>query len=165
MIACSSLRSALTFIISFLVSFGIKQARPRVKMALSNSAPLFTQPIAFIFFSKSTSFLFKLALLDLTFLSRVAISASSWSLQTLTAFWSYSSALIILSHSAMELVMLLTWALMTLSQTRASFSAVILLTLMSLYLRLSFLVVVSTSLTVESAMRATSWTMVLRSNW
>lgn len=152
--------------ISFLVSlWPRRQARPRVKIALNNSFPLLTHPTDFNFFSILASFCFIWVLLASICFLRESISASSWSLHALVAFYKAPRALMISSHLAMESAKLLVWALMVMSQTLKSFFGVKVFLLRILALRLRVLAVLSTSLEVESAMSLRSWTMFERSNW
>jgi len=166
MIAASSLRSAYTLSISFLVSLCPKrQARPRVKMALNNSFPLFTQPTDFNFFSMFASLYFNCWLLASRAFLRFSISVSSSVLQAATAFCNAVRAPIILSQFLIDSSRPLICYLMAWPQILASVVAFKSFLASFLFLRPSVLMVLFVSFSVVSAIRLTSWTMVERSNW
>lgn len=154
----SSRRSALTLSNFLLVGESKAQAIPRVKIALINSAELFTHPADLTYCSKSLI----LASSPLVLFSREVLmnsssfSRSSWVLAT--SFWSFLRTSMILSHFSNEDCKSSTCLLIAQFQILQSFSGWSTQTpfQMKVFLKLSFLMVLLALFLVESARRETS---------
>lgn len=148
-----------------MVGLSKAHAIPKVKMALSNSPELLTQPTDFIFCSKSAN----LALSPLTLLSRlflmVSISVSRLPCALATSFWSLARTVMIRSAFSTETSRDWTCSLMALLQILRSFSGLVcnFPYLSNLFLKPRVLTVFSASRSVLSARREMSWIMLLRS--